>query len=208
MLLHKEAFDAIGTKWQVESLDRLSDALLADIYHCIEQYDRTYSRFRSDSLVTKVAHQAGAYQFNEDSIELMGFYKTLYDITEGKVTPLIGSALSNAGYDSTYSLKQQKQSALPTWNEAMQWNSTLLTTSQPIILDIGAAGKGHLIDKISELLDRHHIDEYVIDASGDLLHKGGSENVVGLEHPHDPSKIIGTISIQNASMCEIGRAHV
>ena len=58
-----------------------------------------------------------------------------------------------------------------------------------------------MIDKISKLLGDHHVEEYVIDASGDLLHKGASENIVGLEHPHDPSKIIGTASVQNASIC-------
>lgn len=201
MLLHKETFDAIGTKWQIDTLDMLSDALLADIHRYIEQYDQTYSRFRPDSLVTKVANQAGTYQFTEDSIELISFYKSLYDITDGKVTPLIGAALSNAGYDATYSFKQQRQLAVPSWDQAMHWDGTTLTTTQPIVLDIGAAGKGYLIDKISELLTLNHVDEYIIDASGDLLHRGISENVVGLEHPHDPSKVIGAILIQNASIC-------
>ncbi|MDB5187185.1 MAG: FAD:protein transferase [Candidatus Saccharibacteria bacterium] len=201
MLPCKQTFAAIGTTWQIESLEPLGNALLSDIKDCIEQFDKTYSRFRPDSLVSAVANQAGTYVFTDDSIELMQFYRALYDITDGNVTPLIGSTLVNAGYDADYSFEQKKQIALPTWDKAMSWQGATVTTYQPINIDIGAAGKGYLIDKISRLLQLHDIDEYVIDASGDLLHKGMSENIVGLEHPYDATKIIGTVEIQNASIC-------
>lgn len=201
MLPYKVSFEAIGTKWHIESLEILSDQLLADIHNCIEEYDQTYSRFRSDSLVTKVSKHAGVYTFSDDSIELMQLYRTLYDLTDGCMTPLIGSMLEKAGYDTGYSFTPQKQTILPTWDDAMKWNKATVTTTQPVLIDVGAAGKGHLIDKVSNLLETHGVNDYVIDASGDILHKGDSENIVGLEHPRDPSKIIGTISVQNASIC-------
>jgi thiamine biosynthesis lipoprotein len=201
MLQHKHTFDAIGTKWQIETLRQLSDAVLDDIHVAVELYDKTYSRFRPDSTVTQMTKTAGTYVFTNDCIELMEFYRALYTATSGQVTPLIGSMLEKAGYDATYSLQTQEQLALPSWDEAMQWNGTTVTTTRPITLDVGAAGKGHLIDIISTLLTQNNIDEYVIDASGDLIHKGSSENIVGLEHPLDPSNIIGTVSVQNSSLC-------
>jgi thiamine biosynthesis lipoprotein len=201
MLQYKHAFGAIGTKWQIETAEPLSRQTVHDIDTLIESYDKTYSRFRSDSTVTQMTKAAGTYIFSDDSIELMKFYRTLYTVTNGQVTPLIGSMLEKAGYDATYSLQAQKLLALPSWDEAMQWNGATVTTTQPITLDIGAAGKGYLIDSLGSLLKRNNIDEYVIDASGDLIHKGSSENIVGLEHPLDPSKIIGTIAVQNSSLC-------
>jgi thiamine biosynthesis lipoprotein len=201
MLQHKHTFDAIGTKWQIETLEMLSDAILNDTHDIVESYDRIYSRFRPNSTVTQMTKMAGTYVFTNDSIELMEFYRTLYNLSDGQVTPLIGSMLEKAGYDATYSLQTQKQQTVPSWDEAMQWNGATVTTTRPITLDIGAAGKGYLIDIISQLLARNNIDEYVIDASGDILHKGSSENVVGMEHPLDSSKIIGTVSVQNSSLC-------
>lgn len=201
MLPCKATFDAIGTSWQIESLETLGDALLSDIKECIEKYDKTYSRFRPDSLVSAVAKKAGTFTFPNDSIDLMRFYRSLYDSTDGHVTPLIGSMLERAGYNANYSFEQKNQIILPTWDAAMSWQGATITTTQPISIDIGAAGKGYLIDKISHLLNLHNIDEYVIDASGDLLHKGVSKNIVGLEHPHDASKVIGAITIQNGSIC-------
>lgn len=200
-LPHRHTFDAIGTKWQIESLRLLDEPLLSTIHNCIEKYDRTYSRFRSDSLVTKMTDRIGIFNFPDDCVALMRFYRSLYDISDGRLTPLIGSALQRAGYDATYSFQQQHQHALPTWDEAMKWHDTSVTTTQPIVLDIGAAGKGHLIDMISTILDKYDVKEYVIDASGDSLHRGKSENIIGLEDPRDTSKIIGTVLVQNASIC-------
>lgn len=201
MLTHKETFEAIGTTWRIESLAALDDSLMSSIHARIEQYNQTYSRFRTDSIVAKMAKKPGTFKFTEDSIALVALYRLLYDITDGKFTPFIGKMLEQAGYDAGYSFKQQRQLALPAWDEAMQWKDNLVTTTQPIVFDIGAAGKGQLIDIISELLDRNDIQDYVIDASGDLVHKGTSENLVGLEHPNDTSKIIGMISVRNSSLC-------
>lgn len=200
-LPHSETFKAIGTSWQIDTSDSIPPAIATAMHDCIAAFDMTYSRFRTDSLVTKIAKQSGTYTFPDDVIPMINFYRSLYDITGGKVTPLIGIMLEKAGYDANYSFRQQVQSALPGWDAAMKWKSNILTVNKPALIDIGAAGKGYLIDQISTILDQDGIEEYVIDASGDILHKGPSETIIGLEHPEDPSKVIGTIPVQNGSLC-------
>ncbi len=71
----------------------------------------------------------------------------------------------------------------------------------PILLDFGAAGKGYLVDIIGELLEEKGIHEYVIDASGDIRHRGPDMERIGLENPHDASWVIGIMNVQNASLC-------
>jgi thiamine biosynthesis lipoprotein len=83
----------------------------------------------------------------------------------------------------------------------MKWDNNILHTEMPVTLDVGAAGKGRLVDMIAGLLDEAKLEEYVIDASGDLLHKGSSHNRVGLEHPRKPGTIIGIVDVQNQSLC-------
>ena len=43
-----------------------------------------------------------------------------------------------------------------------------LQPTEPIVLDVGAAGKGYLVDIIATLLEDHDIYDYTIDASGDI----------------------------------------
>ena len=195
------SFDAIGTTWRLDTLEQLPDNLLRRLQARIEQFDTTYSRFRRDSLVNTISQQADSYRLPSDAAPLLDFYRTLYDITDGKVTPLIGDALERAGYDAAYSFKPRTQKPVPSWEEVLKWEEPTLTTSLPVILDFGAAGKGYLVDILAALLREHGVGEYVIDASGDLRHSGSSDNRVGLEHPLNPQAIIGVINLQNQSMC-------
>ncbi|MES2630508.1 MAG: FAD:protein FMN transferase [Patescibacteria group bacterium] len=200
MLKHSYSFEALGTPWRIETDAALPSLLKSEIQARIELFNVTYSRFRDDSLVTKISQQAGSYTFPEDAKKLFDFYKALYDITNGKVTPLIGEMISRAGYDAKYSFVAQTQIKLPTWDEAMEWDGRTLKTYMPILLDVGALGKGYLVDIIAAILDQE-FEDYVIDASGDLRHKGTSENIVGLEDPFDTKKVIGAADVRNMSLC-------
>jgi len=200
MLRHSYRFEALGTQWAIETDTEISLSLKATIQDRIEAFDKVYSRFRNDSLITKISQQAGQYLFPEDALRLFDFYRSLYDLTDGKVTPLIGDMLARAGYDAEYSLKPKPQQSALTWDNAMSWDGNTVTTTRPVTLDVGAAGKGYAVDIIATILDEH-FDEYVIDASGDIRHKGTSRNTVGLEHPLDAGKIIGAVEVQNRSLC-------
>jgi len=200
MLRHSYRFESLGTQWAIETDTEISLSLKATIQDRIEAFDKVYSRFRNDSLITKISQQAGQYPFPEDALRLFDFYRSLYDLTDGKVTPLIGDMLTRAGYDAEYSLQPKPQQSALTWDGAMSWDGTTVTTTQPVTLDVGAAGKGCAVDVIATILDEH-FDEYVIDASGDIRHKGTSENTIGLEHPLDAGKVIGAVDVQNRSLC-------
>ena len=198
---HSLRFEAIGTQWVIETYTPLTHNLQTAIHARIEIFDKTYSRFRKDSLVTRIARQAGIYTFPANMDRLFGLYEELYRLTHGKVTPLIGGMLEKAGYDAVYSFLPTKQEKLPTWDQAMHRSGILLEIKQPVTIDVGAAGKGYLVDLICQLLDEAGILDYVVDASGDLRHKGTNKNSVGLEHPIEPGKIIGVIDVHNKSLC-------
>jgi FAD:protein FMN transferase len=66
---------------------------------------------------------------------------------------------------------------------------------------VGAAGKGYLVDLVATVMRDAGIDEFLIDASGDLLHRGGTPVRVGLEHPFDPTQAIGICELSNAALC-------
>lgn len=197
---HSWRFDAIGTAWSIETTEPLSTPLKQSIADHIEQFDKVYSRFRDDSLVSTLAKSPGAYELPHDSAVLSELYRQLYDATNGAMSPLVGASLEAAGYNKHYSLQGGNASAAPLWDKVMTWNGTLLTTTQPVVLDIGAVGKGLLVDEVSELLDQSHIEQYVVDASGDVRAHGGVERI-GLENPLDPTMVIGVAELSNASLC-------
>jgi thiamine biosynthesis lipoprotein len=89
----------------------------------------------------------------------------------------------------------------PAWEDAIAWDGSSLTTYSPVVLDVGAAGKGYLVDLVTELLRSHGIANLVVDASGDIVHAGLQPTRVALEHPLDASKAIGVASLANGALC-------
>lgn len=172
-----------------------------EVEHCVNQFDYAYSRFRSDSLVARLNVSSASVTFPDSAVPLMRFYRQLYDATDGQVTPLIGAQLVDAGYDSNYSFIQSNIRSLPAWDDAMLWRGSSVQTREPIVLDVGAAGKGMLVDQIAAIFDRSNFESYIIDASGDIRHNGGATERIGLEDPNDPSRVLGVADISNVSLC-------
>lgn len=195
-------FEAIGTQWVIDTVDPIGEGIRNRIGKRIEAFDRTYSRFRADSLVIRMASTPGAYVFPPDSVAIMSWYRKLYEATNGAVTPLIGEALETLGYDKDYSFQSSEaRPVVPAWDDVITWDGNIVTTKQRVVLDIGAAGKGYLIDEIGRLLEEYGVSSYVVDASGDVRHRGADDQVVGMEHPDDPTRVIGALKLQNKSLC-------
>ncbi len=199
-------FEAIGTSWQIDIYQPLSGAekseILFKIKNRIEIFDKTYSRFREDSLVMKMSKESGTFLLPEDAEPMLSLYYDLYLKTDGLFTPLVGDILSDAGYDAKYSLKQKKElEKPPAWDEAINYQHPSINIKVPVILDFGAGGKGYLIDLVAKVLEENNISEYCIDAGGDIFHKGKTPIRVGLENPENTKEVVGVYTLQNGSIC-------
>ncbi|CAN5390091.1 FAD:protein FMN transferase [soil metagenome] len=203
-------FSAIGTEWQVDTDRPLSPELLGLIERRVEAFDRTYSRFRADSLVTRVAQSPGSFEFPasfefpEDAPPLFDLYDSLFVLTDGAVTPLVGRSLEQLGYDRDYTLARTGDASVPArWTDVARSGRTV-TTTEPTLIDVGAAGKGYLVDLVGGVLRANGVERFVIDASGDLLASPGETLRIALEHPFDPTMAIGVATITGRSLCASG----
>jgi thiamine biosynthesis lipoprotein len=199
-------FEAIGTVWQIDIYQDLSvsqeKTLLSAIENRIELFDKTYSRFRSDSLVTVMSKETGRFDLPDDAEKLFTVYYDLYKRTGGLFTPLVGNLISDAGYDASYSLTQKKElEAPPRWEDALEYHAPSLLIKQPVILDFGAGGKGYLVDLVSEVIELYNIVKYCIDAGGDILYKNTTPIRIGLENPENTEQVIGVCTIEKGSIC-------
>jgi FAD:protein FMN transferase len=77
----------------------------------------------------------------------------------------------------------------------------MLMTERPLVIDVGAAGKGYLVDILSGMIVHAGLAQFVVDASGDLCHSGPNPLRIGLEHPCDPTQVIGVANLRNRALC-------
>ncbi|MBD8607533.1 FAD:protein FMN transferase [Aeromicrobium sp. CFBP 8757] len=192
--MHAWTFEAIGTAWQIDTREPLAPDVRAAVLGRIERFDESWSRFRDDSLVADIARGAGQWHVPDEAGVLFELFTELDDLTDGAVNPLIGQTLSDLGYDASYSLTASDDPAVtPPWS-SIDLSAGVLTTTEPVLIDVGAAGKGLLVDLVAGIVGRE-VDQLTIDASGDLYHGGSAPLRIALEHPLDAGRAIGVAEI-------------
>ncbi|HSN37799.1 MAG TPA: FAD:protein FMN transferase, partial [Arthrobacter sp.] len=196
------SFDGIGTRWEITTPFPLSGALRGRLLATVGDYDAAWSRFRPDSVIAAASRQPGRYVLPAGAADLGPLYETLYRLSGGAMTPLIGGSLEQLGYDATYSLRPGGPPVpAPAWGGVLDWQGRVLTTRAPVVIDVGAAGKGQLADLLSTELRAGGVAEHFIDASGDLVNAGSLPVDVGLEHPYDRTRAIGIVSLGAGALC-------
>ncbi len=193
-------FEAIGTRWRIDTAVALPSATRAAVDALIEAFDRDWSRFRDDSLVSALARGEGTVAAPPDTVPMLEVYDALDAATGGGVNPLVGGALARRGYDADYSFADRGVEAAPAdWRTRIAWTEDALTLTEPATIDVGAVGKGCLVDRVMELVTAGDRDA-VVDASGDIAVRGGTERIA-LEHPFDPTRAIGVWEVTDAALC-------
>lgn len=192
---HHWRFEAIGTTWTVSTAAQVAPDVRSAVVDRIAAYDAVWSRFRDDSVVSRLAREGGEAELGDEADALFAHYDALVHATGGAVNPLIGRSLERLGYDARYSFRVRGlEPAVPRWS-SLHWEAPTVRLEAPALIDVGAAGKGQLVDLVAGVLRDHGIPEATVDAGGDIRHDGDAPLRVALEHPRDPAKAIGVATL-------------
>lgn len=195
-------FDAIGTRWVIDTPEPLPLGVEARILAEINDFDVEWSRFRPDSVVAAVAREGGQLPVGIDGEAMIRLYTRLSEATGGAVNPFVGATLEHLGYDPTYRLTPAPGAPepVPGWKGRFQRTTALLELPRGTVLDVGAVGKGRLVDIVVGVLRRAGIASFTVDAGGDLRHVGPRPVRVGLEHPLDMTRGVGVVTLVDGAI--------
>lgn len=182
--------DAIGTAWSIGTPDPIAPGLRAAITDRIDSFDRTWSRFRADSAVSALRADREV-DLGPDAPAILALYDRLFALTDGAVSPLVGGALEQLGYGPGYTLTPSGDPVrVPSWSDC-ELSGTVLCVPGPVVLDIGAVGKGWLAGEVAAMIDQ----PCVVDASGDLVNRSGDFLRVALEDPDDATLAVAVVEV-------------
>lgn len=207
--MHKDSFEALGTRFSLTIWDVLDENTFQGYFertlYIARSFDDLYSRFKTDSLVTDLSTKTGVREVPKDLVRMLRLYEQLFAATKGALNPAVGFALADSGYDAAYSLQEGAviRDTVPL-NEALAIRDDAhIELLQPVLLDLGALGKGYLVDLLYEELRLAGLVRFLVDGSGDVRYhaEGGESIVCGLEHPYDVKKAIGTLALTEGSLC-------
>lgn len=195
---------ALGTGIIISSSKPLPQRVQKRIRASVEEYEHTLSRFRADSLVSRMAcaDDGGEFEFPEWAGPLFTLYSEFYAATHGTFDACVGADLLALGYDNSVQFvpesaasagKNENSSsdswanyrrALPvTWADiSRDCGSATLRTNQPVQLDFGAAGKGYFVDLVTRIIkeelsgDSPADFDFLVNAGGDMRACFSEEN--------------------------------
>ncbi len=212
--MFKFNFEAMGTMLEIPVFDHvtkiLEEKIKSEIFDFTVYYDEEFSRFKENSLITKISKSAGIYEIPEMLKKILDIYSYFYKITDEQMNPLVGNTLSDLGYDANYTLQKksfisQTPDLLTTINTVKERNIYKLETKEKVLIDIGALGKGFWVDQVKDILERNMITHFLVNGSGDIFYtspglSGGLK--VGLED--STGQIVNTVEIKNQAICGSG----
>lgn len=205
---HRFGYESMGTSFAVTIWDDIDTSVFEDLRTSIisnsHVFDETYSRFKKSSLVWQLTKKRGVVEVPKDLTAMLEIYKKLNVLSDGALNPFVGFALSDLGYDAEYSLKPKAHiRPVPDFQDAVTIiDDTHLELKQSVLIDLGAIGKGYFVDTIASYLKRQGIRRFLVNGSGDIYYCGNGTNLrAGLEHPADPTKVIGIVEISDGALC-------
>ncbi|MDK8328107.1 FAD:protein FMN transferase [Gardnerella vaginalis] len=219
---------ALGTGIIISSSKPISQRVQKRIRTFVEEYESVLSRFRADSLVSRMACAAdgGDFEFPEWAGPLFTLYSEFYAATRGAFDACVGADLLALGYNNSVQFVPESAAsasddsdswanyrrALPvTWgNISRDCGSVTLHTNQPVQLDFGAAGKGYFVDLVTRIIkeelsgDSPANFDFLVNAGGDMRACFSNEDYqikVALENPFDTTQAVAVASIASGALC-------
>lgn len=187
---------ALGTGIIISSSVPISQRVEKRIRAFVDEYESVLSRFRADSLVSRMvrAEAGGDFEFPTWAEPLFVLYDEFYAATCGAFDACVGADLIALGYDNSVqfvpesagSASKDSDSVSGSWSQyrralPVTWadisrdsGSATLRTNKPVQLDFGAAGKGYFVDLVTQIIKDELGDEmpadcdFLVNAGGDM----------------------------------------
>lgn len=162
----------------------------------ITLFDDTYSRFKEDSLVGQL-NSSGVLPYPpHELVDMLAFAQKMYDATDGAFDISVAGTLQKLGYGQAI----KTRTVYPNfWKEVICTDKEICIPKESAI-DFGGFGKGWLLDRLAVIIEQHGHQYYLINGGGDIVVSSPTPIELGLEHPYDTSKMIGSTWTRKGSL--------
>lgn len=216
MKLHSIKFTAMGSPCELQLY--MNEALAATVVpatlQLIKQLEEKYSRYRSDSLTTKINSAAGSDKsmpVDEETARLLDYAEVMYQQSDG-LFDITSGVLRKAWNFKSQSLPQASQiePLLPLigWHK-IEWAAPYIYLPfAGMELDFGGFVKEYAADAAAALCIQHGVVHGLINLGGDIHvvgpHPDGTPWKVGIRHPRIPERSIANIEITQGAIATSG----
>lgn len=190
-------FRALGTECQIQFVPpdaATGRAFAADAIAWVEAFERKYSRFRSDSLISRINDAAGGdwVEIDADAEHIFGLADHVFTLTRGIIDPTMLPLLR------VWNWKAQPPRIPPPeevaaarrlvgWPRVQRAPGRIRLPEPGMGLDLGGFGKEYAVDAVAALAQAHGVANVLVDFGHDVAAAGAPADapcwMVGVENP-------------------------
>lgn len=207
--LRRVSFHAMGTaceiQYAVDDPERGRTFERAAI-SWVEAFEAKYSRFRPDSLISRINAAAGRewIAIDDETEQLFKLCDTLNFLTQGILDPtmlplirLWNFKAPNPVVPSPEEVTQAR--SLVGWKKLQRAAGKVCLPQPEMALDLGGFGKEYAVDVVAQIAVDHGIENVLVDFGHDLRAMGKPPERpawhIGLENPMRPGEAAGSIGV-------------
>jgi thiamine biosynthesis lipoprotein len=217
--LRRLSFEALGTRCEVQygapGGDLQAQAFERAAVTWVEAFEAKYSRFRPDSLISRINAAAGREWVTVDA-EAEALFKlcdTLHFMTQGVLDPTALPLLRLWDYKATTPRipsagEIAAARALVGWKQVRREPGRMMLPLAGMALDLGGFGKEYAVDVVTQLAVDHRLPCALVDFGHDLRAIGAPPGRpawhIGLEDPQAPGRSTGSVALVNRGIASSG----
>ena len=217
--LRKLSFAALGTQCEVQYAAPRGEPQAAEFERravaWVTAFEAKYSRFRPDSLISRINAAAGRDWVDVDA-EAEGLLKlcdTLHFMTQGILDPTALPLLRLWNYKAENPRLPTPEEiaaarALVGWKKVQRAPGKVFLPTAGMALDFGGFGKEYAVDIVAQLALDHGLAGALVDFGHDLRAVGTPPGRpawhIGLEDPRNPGTAAGSIGVTGKGVASSG----
>ncbi len=217
-LLYSLAFHAMGTECRVSfPASSQSDAMAfcQEAIQWVMDFEAKYSRFRSDSLISRINRMAGLdwVEVDAEVESILLICDDLNLMTRGVLDPTMLPLVELWDFRKKRDLlpsESEIASALRLvgWSKVLRRPGEVMLPEKGMSLDLGGFGKEYAVDKVAALAVGYGFEGCLVDFGRDIHAVGTPPNWpawhVGLENPETPGSVWSSIAAKDVGIATSG----
>jgi thiamine biosynthesis lipoprotein len=215
-LIHRTTFEAMASRCEIrlsapdlQTANLLAQQAIAEV----RRIEMKYSRYRPDSIVSRINAAAGdvAVDCDSETAALLAYAEALYGASDGLFD--ITSGVLRRAWDFR-NPKIPKPEVLEPLLALVGWNKVELGTAAIFLrkpgmeIDFGGFGKEYAADRAAALLMEVGVRHGYVNLGGDMRFIGPQMNgrpwSIGIQDPRDPDSVVASIPVSQGALTTSG----
>jgi len=191
----------------------LAESAAARVIAEVQRIEAKYSRYREDSVVSRINANAGrvTVPIDPETRALIAYADTCWRQSDGAFDATSGVLRRAWNFNEPRVPTAEELASLTArvgWDRVEVGPEGVRLRDRGMELDFGGFGKEYAVDRAAHLLRESAIASALVNLAGDLMvlgpQPGGEPWRVGVRHPRDESRIVATLSIESGAIATSG----